>query len=248
MTRDFKTELILLKAWPVGERHRGLKALSPQLGLVSLIQFGGQSRSKGRRDGTEPFCYGVAQLYKDPRYQGWQIKDFELLHSFPGNREDLQKFYIQNLWAEVHLSSHGGGGDFQLAFDLMLNSMSQLEKADKPEQQDKVLIYFILRFLSLQGMVDFYRNCGSCGEKLVQGEPLFFDLNGHYCCPRCARESMIPLSPGALAFLRQLDQCRPEDLPRMSLASASRERLREWMLKLLQTSLDRKLKTLKFFS
>lgn len=248
MTRDYKSELILLKAWPVGERHRGMKALSPQLGLISLIQFGGQSRKKGRADGSEPFCYGVGQLYNDPRYQGWQIKDFELLHSFPGNREDLQKFYIQNLWAEVHLCSHGGGSDYQQTFDLMLDSMSQLEKADKPEQQDKVLVYFILRFLMQQGMVDFYRNCGSCGDPLKQGEPLFFDSNGHYFCPKCAGQSMVPLSPGALAFLNQLDHCQPEELGRMSLAAASMERLRDWMIKLLQTTLDRKLKTLMFFS
>jgi len=245
VTRDYKAEIIILKSWPVKETHRGMKALSPQLGLISLIQFGGQSSRKGKRKGAEPFCYGVSQLYKDPKYDGWQLKDFELIHSFPGNREDLRRFYIQSLWAETMLLSQGGGGDGDPSFRLLLDSMSELEKADTTAFQDSLLIYYILKFLALLGMPDFYRYCGRCGNPLQRGEPLFFNNQGQYCCPRCAVQNMTPLSPGGLAFLNQLSQVAPDQLKRLSLARDSLEKLKDWLLKLLEQQLERPLKTLR---
>ncbi|MDA3850182.1 MAG: DNA repair protein RecO [Spirochaetaceae bacterium] len=244
MTRNFKAELVILKSWPMKETHRSLKALSPQLGLISLIQFGGQSSKKGRRKGAESFCYGLGQLYKEPRYEGWQLKDFQLIHGFQENREDLKKIYILSLMAETMLITHGGGGDSIRAFNLLKDSFSLLEKADEDSQSDRVLIRYILKFLDLLGLGDFYNCCSTCGRGLMDSEPLFYDGDGSHCCPHCAGQNMMPLAPGARIFLQRISQGEPELIFRVSLTQNLHITLKDWMLSMLQHHMPRALKTL----
>lgn len=222
-----------------------MKGLSPQLGLITLIQFGGMSSKPGKRSSAEPFCYGLGQLYRDPQYQSWQLRDFELIHSFQENRGDLKKIYIQALMAEAVLDSHGAGGDSTAIFQLLQDCLSQLEKAETPQHSDRVLIFYILRFLGMMGMQEFYQSCGICGRLLNREEPLFTGNRGIHSCPGCADRNSLPLYPGARVFLDRLDREGMKDLHRVSLSPTLQQSLKEWMLLILQNSLGHSLKTIK---
>lgn len=222
-----------------------MKALSPQLGLVTLIQFGGMSSKKGKRSSAESFCYGLGQLYQDPHYQSWQLRDFELIHSFQENRGDLKKIFIQSLMAEAVLESHGAGGDSKEIFQLLQDCLSQLEKAETPAHSDRVLIYYILRFLAMLGLQEFYQSCGICGKELKKEDPLFTGNRGLHSCPGCADRNSLPLYPGARVFLERLDREGMKDLQRVSLSPSLQQSLKEWMLLTLQNSLGRNLKTIR---
>lgn len=245
MNRDFKAEILILKSWDFKERHRKLQVISPQLGMVQLVQFGGQSTKKGRRQAAEVFCYGVAQLQRDPRFDSWQLKDFEMIHGFQENRQDLRKFYLQTLMAESILSSHGGGGESQEAFQLLMDYFSLLEKTSDPLELDRLTLRYILEFLSLLGLEHFYRRCGHCGHPLESMEPLFIDREGRHSCPECARQGMEALPPGVRPFLDQLQRVPREEINRIGMTPALIPVLKNWMLSALERQLGRRLKTLK---
>ena len=91
----------------------------------------------------------------------------------------------------------------QELFMLLLHTLSRLAFSD--QEWKPLLAGFLLHFCACQGFKPRLNHCVSCGKKLEDGEPVFFDTEeGGVCCGRCrSRRDQAPLSPAQLRWMRQ---------------------------------------------
>ena len=109
MSRNIRTEAIVLKTGRVGEIHKSVTLLTPELGLVEAIAHG-VYKGKGKLGGvSDPFCWSMSYLYYEPVKKNYKITDMECRELFERIRGDLGRYYAASLWAEVVIRSHAGG-------------------------------------------------------------------------------------------------------------------------------------------
>lgn len=242
MGREEKEQIIILKTYKVGEIHRGVRLLTDK-GVLSALVYGGNGKNSLKKGAIIPFCYGQGELVHNRGRDSYQLKEFSVEISFDGVREDLKKMYMASLWAEVILSSYGGGQQGEILFSLMLNSLDLLQGAEGNLVVDRVMVRFIWFFLELSGERPNLSRCSTCGNSL-QGN-LYRDRRGLLHCSSCSSYDMGKLSGGVVPYLTRIDQVSGEDFLKIGVARQTMEQLKRWLYLVLQDHMVYPLKTLK---
>lgn len=173
---------------PSGDRI--LTLLTADSGLVDAFVFGG-GRSK-LRSLASPYVHGRAFIYADPVKDYRKLSDFEVIESFTGIRESLQRLWGASVAAEMLIRSSGGGGDFDEVTALTLDTLRALDKADD-DQTVYPTILFLWRLLVIIGLGPDIHACVACGRPL-SAFPSGEDSGGH-SAGRNARPSAVFLDP-----------------------------------------------------
>ncbi len=199
MSRSSTTEVVILRNGRIGEIHKSVWMLSPDLGLISAVAHGAYSQKGKLRGVTNPFSFGRCYLYTDPVKQSVKITDLAVHDFFPGLRENVAKFYTASLWAELVLRTFGGGGESGTLFSLLIESLRALDAATGFEP---VTVQFLWRYLAVSGLQPDLDECTVCGAPLSRARA-WDASHGGFLCESCAQTGdRDRLNPGAAAYLR----------------------------------------------
>jgi DNA repair protein RecO (recombination protein O) len=117
--KQFKSEAIILKIRPLGERDRLVTFFSPTLGRHSAI-----IKSKS---GLEPISYHHLVLYKGKSLD--LITESQTLSPFAGIRDSFNAMSMAGYFCEVITKATSDGQENQPLFDILKASLSQLDNA-----------------------------------------------------------------------------------------------------------------------
>ena len=247
MSRDIRTEAIVLKTGRIGEIHKSVTLLTPDLGLVDTIAHG-VYKGKGKlASATDPFALSIAYLYYEPVKKNYKITDMECLDLFEGVRSNLDRYYSASLWAEVAIRAQVGGEGADRVFALFKRALSSLaEGADDRGVQ----IQYLWRFISLSGFLPDVESCGICGRELEEREAAIYRRSeGDFVCAGCmqgadAPSGLVELAAGSRRYLLHTESVPFEEALKVDLEQRSKGDLLALIYQLVQDILEVPLKTL----
>jgi DNA repair protein RecO (recombination protein O) len=243
MGREEKEQIIILKTYPVGESHRGVRLLTPGNGILTALVYGGNGKNSSKKGAIIPFCYGWGELVHDRSRERYQLKEFSVEAAFSSVREDLRKTYIVSLWAEIVLGSYGGGHQGPQLFMLFLESLHALDGMNREEEDSAVMVRFIWSYLRLSGERPDPSRCVRCGRSTEEG--LFRDSRGLIFCSHCTHAGLGKLSPGIIPYLLRIDEAGWDEFEKIGIAERTMEQLKRWLFAVIQDHMESPLKTLK---
>ena len=233
VTRNKTGEGVILKNGRVGEIHKSVTFLSPEVGVINAIAHGAY-KGKSRLGGvTEVFSQSRISLYHDPVRDSYKITEVEPLLVFENVRRDLQKYYTASLWTEVILRTFAGGGEFAEVFSLLCESLTLLDRCPQ-EKNDAVLSLFLFRYVDALGYLPDFGSCAMCGTGLRKDDRWYVGPDGSIRCGRCSEESAPSLAPGARRFLSYAVGRPVEEVLKVGLDVDSGGELKRTMLSIVQ--------------
>jgi len=246
MTRNLKASALVLKINPVGENHRGIAMLVSGEGLLRPLAYGAQGKRSALRASAVPYNRGVANLHFDGAKDRWRLVSFDPEDSHDGLREDLDRFYTATTWAEILLKTHGAGGDSVALFNMAASAFSLLS-VSVPRDIKRLHLGFLWEFLGIEGVQPDLEHCGRCGRVISSGNsegPVRFLPNGLLTGPECSESTWQVLPEGARRWLQAVTGKTLESTVKTGLASAAEKSAENWLLTIIQSLLERPLRSL----
>lgn len=249
MSRNIRTEAIVLRTRRVGDIHKAVTLLTPEAGLIEAMAHG-VYKGKGKLGGaTDPFALSTAYLYYEPVKKNYKITDMECLDLFESVRGDLDRYYAASLWAEVIIRSYAGGEGAHRLFSLLEESLRALDGEADPSC---VQIQFLWRFVVLSGFMPDIASCAICGRELGEREvALYRRSDGDFACSECLRTAPEegvpdnpPLSAGARRYLVHTESLAFVEALKTNLEGTAKAGLLALMYAFVQDIVEVPLKTL----
>lgn len=241
--------MVVLRVRPVGEIHAGVQLLGRESGVIDAMAYGARSRRGSLRGQVVLFARGTCYLYTDPVKQSTKITDLAVDAYHPEIRENLKKYYVATLWAELILASYAAGSEGEAVWELMSRSLALLAAGDE-SKADEANIQFLWHYLALLGMrpeiPEEPRGMYRYRPELQQ----FEHLDGPSAVEVREREGEIaaagfPVSAGSLAYLKAAEIRPVAETARLISTVGQRRELKELLFRLVQDASERELKTIR---
>lgn len=251
MERNIKTQAIVVKTSKYGELHKIVTLISPQLGLVSAIIYGGR---KGKKTAVAPlFSIGEFQLYNNPVKKEYSIEEGVLSFVPTAINEDLESTYTASFMCE--LVTKTPSDDSKEIFELLQNALQELENEtknfvensfDSSVQTPKcIAIAFTWKLLQIWGLAPNLDYCPICERKYEDDEILAFSSSLLVpVCKNCGDNASFILPPGARRYLRYTLAMTFNDACKVKLNSATQVRIFSYMAQWIKMHINSPLKTL----
>ncbi len=230
MTRSSSFPALILRTYPVGEIHLGVRLLTAEQGVVQALAHGARSARGKLRGVVGPFHSGLCYLYSDPVKNSHKITDFDVRSFRTGIREDLDRYCTAALWIESVLAGHAGGSEAAELFALLENCLDILSEIEPPKVP-RIEALFLWRFLDILGAQPEPGRCSLC-ESIIPGavEASYSSVTGGFVCSRCGGVRPPSLSAGARAYLARSDLLSVEEAVELGLAAESMRELRRLLI------------------
>ncbi|MHC4663026.1 MAG: DNA repair protein RecO [Planctomycetota bacterium] len=148
----------------------------------------------------------------------------DLVHSFPGIRQGLDRYTGSNLLLEVVLGLAADGEANRALYGLFRDCLKVLESGGN---RAPIVMGFALQALRLAGLGLKFNECSQCGKKEAgTGRQSFDPSEGGLLCAKCRgkadeaprrpRNSMIQVRAGDLRVLTALASSDPERLSKIN--------------------------------
>jgi len=244
MFRSSATPAIILRKTRMGEIHKALTLLTPGTGLLHAVAHGAYKMNSRLRP-CEPFVIIRAYLYHEPVKNQYKLTDAEVLELLEGVRSSVLRYYAASLWAEVTLKSFGAGESYGELFRLLHDALLLLDRL--PEEREGLLtVQFLMRFLALSGHAPELDRCDGCHVPFGASQPAFLSReSAALSCGRCAAADSLVMPAGARAYLEGTLGLPLAQAGRVSLEGEALSRLRKIAFRLVETSLESSLNTLR---
>jgi len=161
MSRTFVYTALVLRTRPSGESNSEVTLLTAEEGIIKATVFGGP-KSKLRAY-SAPYNSGQVWIYRDKSKEYAKITDFDVHSWRAGLRELYERTMTASAIAETILSSHGGGGEWQTALNMAMETLDTLETATE-ELCRRLLIHFLWRWSGFLGIQPHLETCAVCGK------------------------------------------------------------------------------------
>ena len=216
MDRNIQTRAIVLSVRKYGELHKAVTILSPDLGLVDAIIFGGR---KGKKTALAPLFSFIPQAIT----------------------EDLACTYTASFFCEI--ISKTPTDEPEQTFSLLSDALTALE-ADCGARK-RITAAFIWKLMQISGTAPDLEYCPVCDRRYADDETLFFSnpMNTP-CCKSCSDSEYIVLMPGSRRYLRYtmgMDFCTAASVV---LNPAAEQRIYLYMLRWASVFAQTQLRTL----
>lgn len=242
MNRHVSTQAVVLKSVRMGEMHRLVTLLSPELGVFQAAAFGARKGSGKLTGLLEPFSSGTLYVYHNPVKQQYKIEDMNVDEFREGIRNSLRHVYAASFFAELVMKSYGSGGEHESSYRLLLSLYDAL---CTQEDLDPILIQGCWRFLAILGLTPDVHYCASCGKELGR-EAAVLNLQDHgLWCTDClpVHSSDMVMDAGARNYLRYTGELPLEKALPVRVSSV--ERLKRILLGYIDVITEERLKTLR---
>ena len=196
-----KTAAIVIRSRDYGEADRIVTFLSPDVGRLTAIAKGARKSKRRFLNSLEPFSR-VSLIYTErPNRALGRIDNCELVSSYPGLRQDLQRLGVAACLSELAGEIVGTQENVPETFAALESGLNLLDQGLPPES---LLCSFLFRFLALAGYGSRWQACLVC-QQLPRG-PLWFDIaQGGVICGACTTKAsgrLYPLQVGTWKLLR----------------------------------------------
>ena len=244
--RTYKTQGIVLKHTPLGEADRIVALFTPDMGKLRAVARGVR-RPKSKLGGhLEPLTHVLVSLAQGRNLD--TITEAETIRSFRGLREDLRLVSRGIYLAELVESFSVEQSPAAAVFELLLNALAWMEKADSSELP---LRYFEVQLLRNSGFGPELYRCVECNATLEPGDHLFSSAKGGILCPQCrapSEEALVPLSLGAIKLLRFMQREAYPKVAELRVPPVFLEETERLLRTYIRHVLERELKSAEFMN
>ena len=244
MTRHHQCDAVILKSVRMGDTHRIIHLLSPELGIIQAAAFGSRKGTGKLAGMVSPFVSGRFFLYHNPQKDQYKIEDVKPYAYREYLQQDLTSLYTASFFAEVVLKSFGSGGDHEQTYDLLIRLLDLLERV---EEYAYLLIQGSWRFLGLFGLEPDLGSCASCGRSFGE-EAAWLNLTEHgLWCADCSssRDEFTALGYAQRRYLHYTGSLPVERAASVRLPSAQADRMKHLLLRYMDSLTGGYLNTLK---
>lgn len=197
----YQSEGIVLDQQDLGETDKLSTIFTEEEGLVKAVVKGGAKRGSKLRGLTQPFTYGLFQLWRGRNFD--RVTQVSVKDSFPLIMEDYEKMVYGRYVAELLITVLPERVRDQNQFRFVLSVFRCLEEKDDPWV---IARWAELGILSLGGFAPTFSSCISCEKSLGEG-PVYFSLrNGGALCADCIDAHSTPREVPEGSQIRQYDE------------------------------------------
>lgn len=239
MERNTKTAAVVIGTQKLGEINKSLTLLTPDLGIIRAVIYGGQKSRKALRPPL--FSIGTFYLLANPTAHSWSLTDAELDSRCPFEF-DLDSVPVASFMAE--LSQKIGESDCRQVFTLLSDALIALAVAQDQIGKNQILIQFVWHLVKIAGLVSDINSCPVCERRLGDKEISYFNSSiNSFCCEPCSDNKALILGPGARKYLALTSQM--DFLPSLEvvLNEATSARIRRQMITYVTFICDHQLRT-----
>jgi DNA repair protein RecO (recombination protein O) len=232
----------------LGESDRIITFFTRDFGKIIGIAKGARRSKKRFQNALGLFSHLRLNFFEREGMGLMRVDGCDILHPFPGIREDLKKIFFGNYYLELVNEMAGEREASREAFDLILSFLLSLDETATNEEQ---LRMFEIRMLSLFGYQPNMKRCDLCKrgwEDLREAAVLFFSLEkGGLVCGQCSKgpNHLIPLSLGTARLIERISQMELSKISRLRFTSQSLMESRALLPKFITYQLGKELKSLK---
>lgn len=247
MSRNRQVEAIVLRNYRIGEHHKGVVLFARGEGLITAIAHGAY---KGRlKVGTGLFSRGLFYLYTDPVKQSTKVSDVEPRQEYGGLHHSLDRYFAACLWAEILLSSFGGGevasDEDPRIYELVSESLALLDGADS-RGVHILSAQFTWRFVTALGLRPDVSLCADTGANLDKEDAAYYSRSdGQIHSGSAPSDRELDLRPGTRGYLRYTESRPLEEALGVAITDGTLGNLRRFLRALLSDTVDAELRTLK---
>jgi len=256
MSRTFVYSALVLRTRHSGESNNEVTLLTAEEGIIKATVFGGP-KSKLRAH-SAPYNSGQVWIYRDKSKEYAKITDFDVHSWRAGLRELYERTMTASAIAETILSSHGGGGEWQTALNMAIETMDTLETATE-ELCGRLLIHFLWRWSGFLGIQPHLETCAACGKDVgfqnannsnadnnteASGNALWFSSREDAVfCAACAanQQDLLQLNPGSRRWLTAVSTLKAAQIPRYSMDKKSFEEAKSLTTAVLTGAIGKRL-------
>lgn len=237
MERDQKGLCTVLNSERSGERDRILTLFSPSLGLIKARSYGAQKSAKSIK--APLFSDAVFSLYSAGGNR-ISIKDVDIVNLRDGITEDIDKTTAALLFSELSILAKSYDKELYMLLTRALDAL------DIGICYKRVVIMFIIKYLSISGSFGDYERCPVCQKVYSESEVLGYNsLIGASCCQDCSTgEESLLLPPKARAFIRECVKADSMAIFSFRISENQEDRIFRFLLRLLKASFPLEIKTL----
>ncbi|MDR2580380.1 MAG: DNA repair protein RecO [Fibromonadaceae bacterium] len=185
-----KTQIIVLHRYAYSDSSWIVKALSPDLGILSLLVKGAKAKNSPFRAGIDPLAYSEIEIrYNKHKASSLIIpKEVCLRNYFPKMRSNLQNLALAQFMAEIMLKLGRDESHAAAEFKWLLNNLEYLELHSVKENS---LSLWLQKLCDILGYAPMLSKCGQCERELLHGPADLWPALGGAICSDClgARES-----------------------------------------------------------
>ena len=183
-----RTQIIVLHRYAYGDSSWIVKALSPDLGILSLLVKGAKSKNSRFKANIDPLAHSEIEIRYN-RYKGNSSliipKEVFLQNYFQKMRTNLQSLATAQLMAEILLKIGNNSSYAAEEFKWLLNNLEYLELNEANENS---LSLWLHKLCNILGYAPMLLNCGICGQKILQAPADLWSSAGGAVCPSCLGE------------------------------------------------------------
>ncbi|MCH7483143.1 MAG: DNA repair protein RecO [Chloroflexi bacterium] len=220
--RSYKTEAVVLRAFPVLEADRLVTVLTPSLGKLKVTVRGARritSRLGGHLDVLNRVSLTLALGHRFDVVTG-----AESAESFASLKGDLDRLASALYLSELVDGLLPEAAPHPAVYDLLLAALRALDGAGAPEaaRLETVLRYVELRLLDDAGYMPELQRCLVCGTEIEEGHHRYAPALGGTVDERCVVTAgrVLPLSVDALKVLRHFARTGFAEATRLRLGEA----------------------------
>jgi len=159
MSRSAVYSALVLRSRPSGESNSEVFLLTGEEGIIRATVFGG-AKSKLRAYAA-PYNSGQVWIYRDKSKDYGKLSDFDVKFWRAGLRELYDRTMAAAAVADTILSSHGGGGEWDVVLKLAIETLDALENANE-ELCGRLLVHFLWQWADFLGIQPHIEECGGC--------------------------------------------------------------------------------------
>ncbi len=219
--RDKRVRAVVIGSKKVGEIHKLISIISPELGFQTVMIYGGR---KGKKTSSgELFSYGSLLLHYDPIKNYYSLVEDECSFSPVNILSSVKAVFCASALCEIAAAFKTD--NYEELYYLMVSALEIL--SNNLESYIKIIVDFSWKVLLSSGSVSFpFSYCISCGKKLLENEDLAFSnyfLN--FTCTDCSDDTTFRMLPGSRRYLTFTSEMNLFDAFNVGLSEQAQIRL-----------------------
>jgi DNA repair protein RecO (recombination protein O) len=237
-----KSLCIVLRTADYRDNDKMLTLFSRETGRIDALSRGCKKTTSSLLACSELFTCGLFSYYI--RQGKYFISQCEIFDSFYPLREDIERFSVAALLAEVCEKTIDTGEPAPKLFSLAANSFFALKENDPLA----VLAFFLVKFTDVTGYMPQIHTCIDCGKKAAREGNFFSTSAGGLVCSDCSRNMLRvrPVSAAALKTMHEILKLPVKNAASFSAEGGTLKELKTLLLEYVEDKIDYRLSTAQF--
>ena len=235
-----EAEAVVLRQYPLSDSDRIIVLITREYGKIRATAPGAKKPKSHFGACLEPLTRIRLEYHSREGRDLAKISQAELVHSYLGKSQTLEKMCVFNYFAEI---VNEIVQDNQPNYPLYRLLLASLDSGEQITRFLPLVRYFEIWCLKLSGLFPNYAYCSSCG-KCVKDEGFFAWLEaGQSRCWKCARGRGLHIGKSAAEALEAIAKLAPGQFGAQPLVKEAAQELERLSQKLLEMHMEKHFKS-----